>query len=189
MAKEAKTKYIILGYLRYKSLSGYEIKKYIEQSIVFFWTESFSQIYPTLQQMVKEALIIEEEIKNDSRGKKKYHITEKGEEILDQYLNELGYEDKIRNELLLKMFFSTGNNKETIINLIKEYRRVKLEAYNLLVKTKKDISEVKLNNLDHNDNKFYGYATLLYGVNHFKMEVDWCDEVLEMLTNNGINNK
>jgi DNA-binding PadR family transcriptional regulator len=61
-------------------MSGYELKKITEQTIVHFWTFNFSQIYPALKILHKEGLI---EKKTKNRGDKEkyiYNITLSGKE-------------------------------------------------------------------------------------------------------------
>ena len=55
--KDKKSKYAILGMLSIEPMSGYDIKKEIEESISNFWTESYGQIYPVLKSLVAEKLV------------------------------------------------------------------------------------------------------------------------------------
>ena len=60
MAKEKKTRFVILGFLLNDSLTGYEIGELIKQSTNNFWQESDASIYPTLKLLAKEGLVISE---------------------------------------------------------------------------------------------------------------------------------
>ncbi len=71
MKRESKTQYALLGILSQCEMNGYEIRKYIETTISFFWNESFGQIYPTLKRLEEEGLIREFEKKEDSGKTKK----------------------------------------------------------------------------------------------------------------------
>ena len=55
--KDKKSKYAILGMLSIEPMSGYDIKKEIEENISNFWTESYGQIYPVLKSLVAEKLV------------------------------------------------------------------------------------------------------------------------------------
>jgi PadR family transcriptional regulator, regulatory protein AphA len=56
--KQRQTTYVILGILAiHHNQSGYEIRKTIQQTVGFFWGESFGQIYPTLKNLVADGLI------------------------------------------------------------------------------------------------------------------------------------
>ena len=52
MAKDRKIDMVILGLQAHENLTGYDIKKRIDNSIRFFWKGSFGSIYPALNVMV-----------------------------------------------------------------------------------------------------------------------------------------
>ena len=54
MAKINKTKYALLGVLSIMSGSGYDIKKFCDSSIGYFWNENYGHIYPMLQRLEDE---------------------------------------------------------------------------------------------------------------------------------------
>jgi DNA-binding PadR family transcriptional regulator len=46
--KQSQTSYVILGILAiHPNQSGYEIRQTIQQTVGFFWGESYGQLYPT----------------------------------------------------------------------------------------------------------------------------------------------
>ena len=49
--------YGILGFLKMKPLTGYELKKLFDTSVGYFWWAEQSQIYITLKKMAKEGLV------------------------------------------------------------------------------------------------------------------------------------
>ena len=56
MARKARTHYAILGLLCWKPMSGYDIKKMVEVGLSYFWSESYGQIFPTLNRLVDDGL-------------------------------------------------------------------------------------------------------------------------------------
>lgn len=48
MAKDRKIDMVILGLLAHENLTGYDIRKRIDNGISFFWKGSFGSIYPVL---------------------------------------------------------------------------------------------------------------------------------------------
>ena len=72
-------RYAILGFLSWKSLSGYDLKKMFVESAFIYWSGNNNQIYKELIQLTKDALVTNE-IENQESGpsKKIYTITEKG---------------------------------------------------------------------------------------------------------------
>src|SRR5947209_12398713 len=106
MAKENKSKYALLGALSVCPGSGYDIKKYMEQSTSNFWNESYGQIYPILKELVNEGLATSRDKKQESKPERYvYTLTEKGQQELERWLTEAIEYTVERNELLLKLFF------------------------------------------------------------------------------------
>jgi hypothetical protein len=54
---ENRTRYAVLGALTVEPMSGYDLKRFFEQGVSFFWTESYGQIYPILKQLKAEGLV------------------------------------------------------------------------------------------------------------------------------------
>src|SRR5436305_3234605 len=106
MAKENKSKYAVLGVLSICPGSGYDIKKFMEQSTSNFWNESYGQIYPILKQLVDEGLATSHAEKQEGKPERYiYTLTTKGQEELAQWLSESIEYAVERNELLLEWFF------------------------------------------------------------------------------------
>jgi len=73
-AKRGDMKPIILGVLREQSMHGYEIIRYLEERSHGMWRPSPGSVYPTLQLLEEEDLVIAKE----EKGKKIYTLTDKG---------------------------------------------------------------------------------------------------------------
>jgi DNA-binding PadR family transcriptional regulator len=116
------TCYTILGLLSVQpDLSGYDIRKGIQQSIGYFWAESYGQIYPALKRMADEGLIALS--KAGSRGRKRrqtYVITDAGRAALRQWLALPFHNEPPRNEFLLKLFFAGEASPDVAIAHIQD---------------------------------------------------------------------
>src|SRR5580700_9712494 len=103
----SRTAYVVLGILAiHDNQSGYEIRKTIEQSVGFFWGESYGQLYPTLKRLVGERLIVAEGPDAGKRARRAYSIAPAGRECLKQWLAVPYRDDPPRDEFLLKLFFA-----------------------------------------------------------------------------------
>jgi PadR family transcriptional regulator AphA len=103
---------VILGMLRIKPMSGYEIKQAVDQSTRFFWAASYGQIYPELRRLSREELIEGEQAARGARRRTVYTLTRKGEEALDAWLEEPPEPPELRFEGLLKLFFLRPEERE-----------------------------------------------------------------------------
>jgi PadR family transcriptional regulator, regulatory protein AphA len=101
------TPYAMLGMLTLGPMSGYEMKRQMEQSIAHFWSESYGQIYPALKQLETEGLATSRPQRSTTGrpDRQIYAITPKGREMLGVWLRESPKLQPPRSELLLKLFF------------------------------------------------------------------------------------
>jgi DNA-binding PadR family transcriptional regulator len=106
---EKTTQYVILGFLAQGvPLSGYEIRKLIELTVGHFWNESFGQLYPELQRLTSAGLISSAADPKSTRRRARYRITAAGKRALHAWLERPAPQERVRNELLLKVFFGSG---------------------------------------------------------------------------------
>src|SRR2546430_17623984 len=129
MAKENKSKYAVLGVLSRCPGSGYDIKKFMEQSNSNFWNESYGQIYPILKQLVGEGLATTHAEKQKGKPERYiYTLTVKGQQELARWLNESIEYAVERNELLLKLFFGRHTSPAKISSMCRSFRRCSLNC-------------------------------------------------------------
>ena len=175
MAKKNVSKFVILGLLNLESMSGYDIKKCIEDYIQDFWHESYGNIYPTLKKLIDEGLAEKTAIKQTGKPDRFVHnITQKGKEKLIFWLNQPFELPRIRNEFLVKLFFGSNLPLENISRNIRNYRsklQQKLDFYNetetLILKQKTKEKRYLLI-----------FLTFRQGKLILKSRLDWCEEAL-----------
>lgn len=178
MARIRKTKYVILGLLTHGNLSGYDIKKIVENQLSHFWSESFGQIYPAIQELEGQGFIEPAEKKPDIREDKKlYKITNPGREELVAYLKRPVEEEKIRYEILLKLFFGGSLSDQEIIKQIMEFKARQEERLKEVAAYERELKSLLNISRDH---VFY-YLTALCGKNVYQAYIDWCNEALSIL--------
>lgn len=115
-------KHAILGILKQKPSTGYEIKKIIQESSVLYWSGSNNQIYRTLIKMKKEELVADELVhQEDSPSKKIYSITEKGLSELKEWVKSSPELPEFKKGFLIQLLWSSLLNKEELNNLLSEY--------------------------------------------------------------------
>ncbi len=130
-----KTRYVILGLLRDEELTGYELKSQIDLRMSFFWKESYGQLYPELNTMVKEGLLLgREENEENNRGKIRYSITESGRDVFNQWMSEDFEKDTVRSEALLKFFLADDSNKLDLIKHLEKFYHQNHETLELYQK-------------------------------------------------------
>ncbi|MHB8600121.1 MAG: PadR family transcriptional regulator [Ktedonobacteraceae bacterium] len=178
MAKENKSRYAILGMLSTEPMSGYDIKKAIENSVANFWNESYGQIYPILKQLADMGLTTSHTEKQEGKPERYvYTLTDKGREELLHWLTEPVEHAVERNELLLKLFF--GHEVPVTIN-IEHVRQFRVLMVELLEKYTGIIACLNEHCMDSPDIP-YSRITVSYGLHRTRALLQWCDETIELL--------
>ena len=130
--------YAILGLLTWKNFTGYEIKKYIKESELMYWSGNNNQIYKALVKLLDEGCVSNVvEHQDGSPSKKIYSITEKGKEYLkkwllsdkkifqmkNNFLIQFAWMDILSYEELDKQLEKYENNIKTNIMMYEEKQR------------------------------------------------------------------
>jgi len=126
-------KHTLLGFLSYGPQTGYDLKKYMDNSTQFFWHARLSQIYPALKQLAKKGLVTATVVPQQGMPDKKiYTITEDGRAAqLDWLIEPIDELLPTKNPILLKLFFSGALDKETLLAQLRYH--LKLHQAQLLV--------------------------------------------------------
>jgi DNA-binding PadR family transcriptional regulator len=99
-------KSIILGFLMYGSMTGYELKKFFTLSFSFFSGLSYGSIYPALKGMEKEGFIsMQMEMQDGAPNRKVYTITEAGKRAFIGVLQSPIAFERQRSAFLTRLFF------------------------------------------------------------------------------------
>ena len=108
----------ILGFLQYKPMSGYDLKKIFDTSVQHFWPADQSQIYRTLNRLAAQGLVEHEVVAQEDRPDRKlYYITREGNEELHRWLaTPVPHEDH-RSAALIQVFFAAQLDDEQAIEI------------------------------------------------------------------------
>lgn len=179
MAKENKSRYAIMGMLAFEPLSGYGIKKRMEESTSNFWSESYGQIYPLLKQLAEEGLATSHTEKQEGKPERNvYMLTERGKTELVNWLGETVEETPERIELLLKLFFGQLLPVKANIDHVLHFREIQQK----LLDKYRGIERYIQSCIQEGDlEESYSLITVRYGIHRCQAALAWCDETLEML--------
>jgi PadR family transcriptional regulator AphA len=177
-ARARSTPYAVLGMLSLAPMSGYDIRKESEQSIGYFWSESYGQIYPALRDLKAEGLIRRRPGKsNGNRDRQVYEITERGRAALAAWRAEPPRETPYRNELLLKLFFG---RTDTVAQEPGWIERLLAEETAALREFERIKEQIEKEQHDHVSRPFWLMA-LSYGEHHSRAILRWGRETQKAL--------
>lgn len=109
----------ILGFLDYGPMTGYDLKKYFDQSVAHFWSTTQSHIYKALEGLEEKGWVESNVIPQEGRpNRKEYHITKAGRSELRSWLVTPLPLNPTREAWLIQIFFSHASSNEEIIALL-----------------------------------------------------------------------
>ncbi|MCP5058617.1 MAG: PadR family transcriptional regulator [bacterium] len=178
MAGPNRTHFAILGFLTLGPMSGYDIKKLVEESTENFWSESFGQLYPALRKLSEDGLIEKQATASEGgRPRHIYSINDQGRAALATWQQEPTAPPPVRIELLLKLFFGANCDRATNRRQVLAYREQMvrdLERY-------REITERLHRDRSGNAELPYWLLTLRFGERDRAAHIAWCDETLAVL--------
>jgi PadR family transcriptional regulator AphA len=177
-------KFILLGFLNYQPMTGYELKQTIDESTAHFWHAYHSQIYTTLRQMEKDGLVTSQFIREDSAPDRRiYTITPSGRNALkawlDQTLTEVA---PIKEELLVRIFFSAQRDPQDVLTelrLQRELHQQKVAVYQAIAAKISTYSQLYPPTLEREE-KFWR-LTLNMGIRYEETYLAWLDDSIRTI--------
>ncbi len=175
--------YAILGLLKYKAMSGYDLKAVFDNSINFFWSAKLSQIYRELGSLEAKGYVssvIEAQEKRPDR--KVYSITEEGIQALTSWLQSFPpvLSVPLRDEFIVHVFFGSQIANEELEfqfkKLIKEQQEI-ISLYRGVEGMMTRYAEGSSQPFD----RFYWELTLKRGFIIAEANIRWAEECLQEL--------
>jgi PadR family transcriptional regulator AphA len=161
------TSYVILGMLGLEPMCGYEIKQLVDGSTRFFWAASYGQIYPELRRLSDAGLIAGKPDAQTARGRIEFELTDEGRRTLEGWLAEAAHTHEMRDESLLKIFFSDAAGKGGTRAALEAKR----DQHRELAAELRAIQDSKLA-----EGKSGPDTALRYGIAFHDFVSDWCEK-------------
>ena len=176
MPKKRILPFIILGIINNRPhITGREITAEFETEIGDFWRASHSQIYPELKRMVNDDWIAASTSQENAK-ERYYQITSEGQEVLNNWLDQLVTDLPIHEDLFsLKLFFIKDKNDKRIPHLINRQLLLLEKELKYLQQRLKQVfpnkTAIKTN---------YGhYLILTRAISRTKGQIAWLKEIGE----------
>jgi DNA-binding PadR family transcriptional regulator len=172
-------KHAILGFLSFKSFTGYDLKKAFDHSIQHFWPANQSQIYRTLAELKNDGMVDQEVIEREERlDMKVYHITEVGKEELHRWLSTPLQPTDYREPFLIQVYFGGLLSDEEFVNLLQHEIRAmeeRLAVYDSIYK----MYQERVDSSEDPRSLFLSVTTLEYGILSNQISLEWLKSVIE----------
>jgi DNA-binding PadR family transcriptional regulator len=167
--------YAILGLLSWQPFAGYDLKKIISDSELFYWSGSNNQIYRTLVQLHADGLVsqeVQEQVSLPAR--KVYTITERGRAALQDWLRHTPELPERHNAFLIQLAWADGLAPEELDALLDGYAQ-EIDAHLQM------LQEKQRRNLNHPERS--PRETLLWRqingnlIAHDRLELEWVGQM------------
>ena len=165
---------LILGLVAEMPRHGYELEQVIEQRAMREWTRiGFSSIYYVLGKLKKNGLISAETPENP-RSRKRYRLSDQGQEVLiQQTLETLETVQPAYPSLLMGLIHLSNLTQDQAVRAFQK-RRTNLEA---------ELERVKRIQFEQQPLPDYVDAIFEYSIKQLDTELDWLDHTLAYLEN------
>ncbi|MBN2392226.1 MAG: PadR family transcriptional regulator [Anaerolineae bacterium] len=175
--------YAILGFLNYKPLTGYDLKKIFDTSVRHFWSADQSQIYRVLTRLTGRGWAEMEVVEQSDRPDRKvYHITEAGRIELNQWLLTPLRPHVPRNATLIQVFFAGQLSDEEILAMFEraaDQMRAVLKRYEQIPQQAEAYQEY----IDSPREFYCWMLTLDAGFKSAQANLDWLEEIIRRIKN------
>lgn len=171
-------KYAILGLLYQKNMTGYELTKEFETTLLQSWRAKHSQVYPELKSLTEKGLVqYEVKIAGNVLEKKEYSITEEGKNEFLQWAVKLNPIKPIpKDEFRLQLFFSSCIKPEERLLLLENQFT---NHHNRLLELRKAIK--KFSSIPPDDETEFGnYLVLLGAIMNEENTCKWLKKCITM---------
>jgi DNA-binding PadR family transcriptional regulator len=161
----------ILGLLKERSMHGYQLSKRLSDALGGFWRVSYGSLYPTIRRLEQEGAVErvfdEQEV---GRRKNVYRITDRGEELFLEVLEEAGGESASEeNPFRVRLAFFKYLSPDTRIRVL-ERRRAFLEERRSAIRA--SLAGVR----DGNDT--YTLALMEHGLDATESDIAWLEGLI-----------
>ena len=171
----------ILGFLDYQPMTGYDLKKYFDQSVAHFWSATQSHIYKALENLEKEGMVESEVILQEGKpNRKQYKMTEAGQAELRRWVSTPLPVEAKREAWLIQVFFAHHLDNQEIASLFEN----RIERLRRSLAECRRVQEHIEKNSDHGRRKRLEglwQLTLNYGIQYYENEINWLEKTLPVI--------
>ncbi len=123
--------YAILGLLSWKPMTGYDMKKIMQESSVMYWSGNNNQIYKVLIQLLEQGYVTNTiQYQDTAPNKKVYTITPAGITELNRQLTETVPEiPEFKKNFLIQLSWAGSLSNDELDRLAAQYEEVVKECY------------------------------------------------------------
>lgn len=167
-------RYAVLTLLDIEPGSGYDLKRRFERSVSHFWSASHQQMYRELHRLHDEGLLdCVEQPQAGKSDKKIYTLTDRGRQVLKDWVQQPAPAQKIREPFLVQLFAGHHLSREQAREAVQR----QMEQHRALLASYQEQNERVLNRDPKLQQRYWlAHQTLLLGIEAEKTWLAWGGE-------------
>ncbi len=168
----------ILVCLTERPMSGYDLAKYFDASIGFFWKSSHQQIYRELSKLREKGFVVSEELIQTGKPNRIVHtITEQGRKALYNWSLNPSRKPSIKDDLLVKLYAI----EDISLPALNEQIALRIEQHQSNLAAFLRIKEKYYDGKSLTQNQKGKLIALEMGVAEEKSRIEWLQSVTEKI--------
>ena len=172
--------HIVLGLLLLSNRTIYQLRDRISKGLNLMFSSSMGSIQAAIQKLLSKDFIGFEEIVENGKYKKIYHITESGREAFFQWINSPMEAQCARFPELAKIYFMGFAQKESRKASVQEHLAFLKQQHALLSEICDTASDAGVPE-EYKDVYNYQYMSAVYGRDMIQFNIDWFKNLLEKM--------
>ncbi len=173
---------IILGLLKIREMTSYDIKVALENSVNHFYSSSLGSINPALRKLYRRKAVESKETVENNRMKKYYRITESGREEYQNWISQPFTTGRIKEDALVHLFFLGDTEREMQNSLLEAYLE-EIDATRRNFEEMKRAFEDREIPVNLQEKARFQMATLQFGIDYARFSHQWFSDLIEKLDN------
>lgn len=176
-------KHAVLGFLSLTPMTGYDLRKHMDESVAHFWPADQAQIYRTLSVLAADGLVDVRTIPQEGRPDRREHsVTPAGLAELDAWLASPVEYVPARESFLLRLFFVGRLGVDRTRDVLHE----RADEAREMVAVLEHVQHLNEQALARAGDEVLlpvrlRLATLTNGLVHARAELAWIDDLLHQL--------
>ena len=169
----------LLGLLSWQPASGYDLKRIISTSDIFYWSGNNNQIYKSLLELQKEGLVTcQVQLQEGLPAKKIYSVTEPGLSALHHSLLADPQLPELHKSFLIQLAWAESLSDEEILALLEKYAE---EISNRLQMLQEQANRPR-HNPDRSNREQYLWRRIAKNlIGTYQTELDWVRQTQQEL--------
>lgn len=166
------TTYALLGLLRLRPSTTYELAKQVERSLGWFWPRTERKIYDQAKRLVEVGYATASRETTGARARTMYAITPAGRRALRAWLDEPSASPKLESEAQVRVFFADAGDLDQLDATL---ARIEEEAHRKINELRELISDADDPDYEYPQRTHLNAVSIRFQLDYHSMTAEWAE--------------